>query len=125
MATPRLSVVTNDEEVTELDRTYPDRFLDCRALQHRWKVVGYYHAHGEVVRSLMCERCNTDRKDRWSPGGVRLGSSYEYADGYSIHGGGRVSAYEVRHEVLRRVTIYDSPEAMQEALFTPGRRRKA
>jgi hypothetical protein len=116
-----LRLVTGDNDPTELSRDYPDRFLDCRAIGHRWRVIGYFHANGEVNRSLMCERCKSDRRDRWSPGGTRLGSSYDHAEGYLIHGGEAVRAYDVRKEVLSRVTIYDSAEAMAEAMFK-GRR---
>jgi hypothetical protein len=124
MPTRKLSLVTNDDERTELDATYPDRYLECRGLQHRWRVLGYYHANGEVIRSLSCERCGTDRHDRWSPGGARLGSTYDYAEGYSIHTGDRpVRAFEVRAEVLNRVTVYDSADALNQAILS-GKRRK-
>lgn len=118
-----LSAVTPTDDGTELDSSYPDRFLECRSLQHHWKLIGYYHALGEIVRALMCERCGTDRHDYWSPGGARLRNTYTYTDGYSIGNGG-ASKWEVRQEVLNRVTVYDSPEAMHDALFG-GRKRKS
>jgi len=123
MAERKLSVVPDDER-TELDASYPDKFLECRALQHRWRVVGYYHANGEIIRSVTCERCTTDRHDRWTPGGSRLGSTYEHAEGYLIHTGDTaIRAYEVRHEVLNRVTVYDSAEALNAAILA-GKPRK-
>lgn len=122
----RLTVVSDETERTELDASYPDRFLECRAVQHRWKVIGYYHAQGEIIRSLTCERCGTDRHDRWTPGGSRLGSSYEHAEGYLIKTGDRpLRAFEVRHEVLNRVTVYDSVEALNAAILGKGRSRKS
>lgn len=126
MTSRKLSLVaTDDGERTELDASYPDHFLECRALQHRWKVLGYYHANGEVIRSVTCERCGTDRHDRWTPGGSRLGSSYDHAEGYLVHTGDTaVRGYEVRHEVLNRVTVYDSQEALNAAIFGGGKQRR-
>ena len=121
-----LSAVTpTTDERTEIDASYPDRFLECRALQHRWVTVGFYHANGEIVRSVTCERCSTDRHDHWSPRGARLRATYDHTDGYLIHGGGRTSAHEVRHEVLNRVTVYDSAEAMTAALFGTKRGKRS
>lgn len=112
-----LSAVTKPEpDGATLDETYPERFLMCRSLQHRWHQIGFFRANGEVVRALVCERCNMDRHDRWSPTGYRYGSTYAQPDGYRIGDGG-VSAWEVRQEVLHRVTVYDSAEAMTAAIF--------
>jgi len=125
MTPSKLTLVSNDDERTELDASYPDTFLACRALQHRWVVIGYYHANGEIIRSVTCERCHTDRHDRWSKSGsMRLGSSYDYAEGYAIHAGEAIRAYEVREEVLKRVTVYDSQDAMNDAIFG-GRSKRA
>lgn len=117
------AVTTNDDQITQLDSDYPDKFLECRSLAHRWRQIGFYHANGEVVRALMCERCGTDRHDYWSRSGARLRNSYSYSDGYSIGNGG-VSRWEVRQEVLSRVTVYDSAEAMNAALLGGRRSRK-
>jgi len=116
--------VTEPDDTTDLDRDYPDIYLECRSLQHRWKLVGYFHAYGEIVRSLTCERCTMDRHDRWSPGGVRLGSSDTQPDGYRIGNGG-ATAFEVRREVLNRVTIYENEDDMHRTLMAAkGRRTK-
>lgn len=110
---------------TELDASYPDRFLTCRELQHAWRRIGFYHANGEVVRALTCERCGTDRHDYWSPSGGILRRSYDYAEGYAIRGGERVTSLAVRMEVLDRVVVYDNADAMHDALFGKGGRRAA
>lgn len=98
-----------------IGKDYSDTFLECRVDRHRWKVIGFYHADGNVVRSSMCERCGCDRRQRWTPGGSIIGNSYDYPDGYRIMGG--VSPWEVRVEVMSRVTVYDSADAMHDALF--------
>ena len=77
---------------------------------------GFFEANGEVIRALVCERCTTDRHDRWSRNGYRYGSTYNHPDGYRIGNGG-ASAWEVRQEVLTRVTVYASAEAMNAAIF--------
>lgn len=119
-----LQTVTDDSErVDELDSSYPDRFLECRSIGHQWQLVGYYHAYGEIVRSLHCPRCNTDRHDRWTRGGARLGNNYTYTDGYGISGGG-VTKHEVRQETLRRVHVFDSADDMHRALMS-GKSKKA
>lgn len=112
-----LSAVTETEsEYAVLDANYPDQFLQCRSLQHRWRLLGFFRANGEVIRALVCERCKMDRHDRWSPTGYRYGSTYTQPDGYRIGDGG-ASAWEVRQEVLNRVTVYESAAAMNDAIF--------
>lgn len=128
--TKHLRAVTatpTDDERVELDADYPQQFLDCRDLRHPWKTVGFYHQGGDIVRSLMCPQCNSSAYDTWSPGANRRKPRrYDYADGYRIGGGARVSMQEVREEVLNRVTVYDTVEDMNAALFKPrrGRARK-
>jgi hypothetical protein len=112
-----LSAVTDaGSEYATLDSSYPAKYLECRSLQHRWRLLGFFRANGEIVRALVCERCNMDRHDRWGATGYRYGATYSQPDGYRIGNGG-ASAWEVRQEVLNRVTIYDSAMAMQAAIF--------
>ena len=126
--TKHLRAVTTtqtDDERTGLDGSYPQQFLDCRDLRHPWKVVGFYHQGGDVIRSLMCPQCGSDAYDTWSPGATcRRARRYKYAEGYRIGGGG-ISMQEVREEVLNRVRVFDSEEAMNAELFKPRRRARA
>jgi hypothetical protein len=108
---------------TDIDSDYPDTFLECRATQHRWQRVGLYHAYGEIVRVLTCERCGCDRRDYWSARGVRLrNSTYDHPDGYSIGDGG-VATQDVRRELMNRVTVYDTEASMRDALFGTGKKK--
>lgn len=117
MPTPsHLTAVPDDDKAEELDASYPDKFLECRSIGHQWNLIGFYHAYGEIVRALHCPRCNTDRHDRWTPGGSRLGNTYTYSAGYAIGNGG-ASKFEVRQETLRRVTVYDSADDMHRSLM--------
>lgn len=115
-------IATSESE--GLSPKYPDNFLTCRELHHSWERIGFYHADGEIVRALMCTRCRADRHDYWSPGGRILRRRYDYPEGYSLSTGGRISAWSVRQEVLSRVTVYDSPDAMHDALFGPKAKAK-
>jgi hypothetical protein len=118
-----VTTTTDETERTELDSSYPQTFLECRDIRHPWQIVGYYHQGGEIVRTLTCPRCGTDRRDYWSPGGMRRRNVYSYADGYRIGDGG-VSMFEVRQEVLHRVTVYENEDDMNASLFKPRRRAK-
>ncbi len=120
-----LAAVSDDQNAdVVLDEHYPDKFLDCRTLQHDWRRIGCYHAYGEVVRVLHCHRCGTDRRDHWSPSGHRLSNAtYDYPDGYSIGNGG-AALPDLRRESLRRTTVYDSEAALNAVLFG-GRKRKS
>jgi hypothetical protein len=123
LATPtkHLRAVTSEPAPTELDASYPDKYLTCRDIRHHWQVVGYYHANGEIVRTVTCRNCGTDRRDYWSPGGMRRRNVYSYPDDYRIGDGG-VSMFEVRQEVLSRVTVYETEDQMNASLFKPRRR---
>lgn len=118
------AVTTTDEAPTELDASYPEKFLDCRDLRHPWQRVGSYHLSGDIIRVLHCPRCGTDRRDKWAPSGYRRPSTYDYPDGYRIGDGG-ASALDVRQEVLRRFVVYESEDDMNAALLKSRRRRKA
>jgi hypothetical protein len=107
-------------ESADLDADYPDHFLDCRDLRHAWARLGTYHAGGEIVRVLICQRCDCTARDYWSPRGYRLrGRSYEYPEGYLIQGG--PSLQDIRATILDRSTVYDTEAAMHAALKLPSR----
>jgi len=110
-----------EPETDGISKDYDDKFLECRVDRHRWKRIGFYHQSGAIVRASMCERCGCDRHQFWSPGGSILRNSYDYPDGYKISGG--VEAWEVRTEVMSRAVIYDSSDAMHEALVGATRKK--
>jgi hypothetical protein len=106
------------DEGVSLDDDYPDTFLDCRDLRHAWKRLGSYHAYGEIVRVLICARCDCTARDYWSPSGIRLRSrSYDYPDGYRLSDGSTVQ--DIRAQVLRKAAVYDTEAAMHAALKLP------
>jgi hypothetical protein len=106
-------------------RGYDEDFLECRYgnLGHVWHVVGFYRGDaGEVRRVLRCDRCETERVDRWLRSGERVRSAYTYAEGYKLVTDGRLATVDVRLEVLRRATVYANENQMLQAV-TQGRRK--
>jgi len=101
---------------------YAEQFLLCRDLRHSWAVRGYYRKEGVVVRSLVCDRCGTERTDRWRASGERDRVVYRHPEGYELRGG-RVHPIDVRRETLHRVAIYDSEADMLSDLLASRRRR--
>lgn len=98
---------------------YDETYLACRDLRHAWWLVGYWRTNGHVRRTLECERCGTERTDRWTRSGERVGSSYVYDDGYAL---GRIEPLAIRKEVIRRAEIFSTHEAMVEAIAGGGKR---
>lgn len=99
-------------------RGYDEDFLLCRFgnLGHVWEVVGYYRGagEGEVRRTLVCPRCETERLDRWLSGsGERLPSSYRYPAGYRVElDGDHIGTADVRLEAMRRANVYANESQM-------------
>jgi hypothetical protein len=103
---------------------YDDAFLACRAEQHSWSLIGYYRLpDGIIGRLMVCDRCETLRRDRWDRrSGERLPSSYVYPDGYQIshNGGSPASKADMRLETMRRVSPWASEEQMMKEFRTSG-----
>ena len=91
---------------------YDGTYLLCRGIQHRWEVQREMHivestADGELIeRHLICEKCETIRKDRfllrmdrWQVQRLEvLGAVYKYPDFYLLSEMGHA---EHPREVLR------------------------
>lgn len=101
-------------------RGYEAEYLDCRNLGHVWRTVGFFQGEGIIRRRLACQRCETERTDRWSHAGERRSASYRYAEGYKLEGIAP-AATQVRLELLRRATIYRSEADMLNAMTTGPR----
>jgi hypothetical protein len=101
---------------------YDDTYLDCRDLRHVWRSVGYWREpDGIVARLLRCQRCETERTDRWDRTSFdRHPSRYHYAKGYEIamaDGQQRTDAHDVRAEAVRRATVYANESSMLDSLM--------
>lgn len=70
----------------------PDEFIQCRDFGHSWRP---YSARLEqklrcYVQSLRCARCKTIREREIGLRGELLGSHYDYPEGYTMPGCGRL-----------------------------------
>ena len=106
---PSAALTPVADALTELE---PD-FLLCRDVRHPWRIDGYRTAErGTVERMLVCDRCGTERLDRWTLRGERVGHQYRYARGYQLRGVEGSGVGEVlRREVLRRAGYTAAPRA--------------
>jgi hypothetical protein len=106
-------------------RQLDDESLTCRrgsGVGHAWRVLGYWQHGTETRRTLVCQRCGSERVDRWErTSGERHPGTYRYAEGYQLPE--QPQAWEVRIECMRRAKTYPSEEAMIAAL-TEGVGRK-
>jgi hypothetical protein len=111
--------------VTKALRGYDDDQLECRGLAHAWRVIGYFREpDGIVARDVVCDRCETERTDRWNrETGERQPARYRYATGYRIAAEGeRVEGTAVRLETIRRADVFASESQMLDAM-TGGNNR--
>src|SRR5262245_35777315 len=95
-------------------QAYAAEYLECRNLGHQWRTIGFFESGGLVKRRITCQRCDTDRTDRWQRDGVRRSPSYSYADGYRL-AGFNPPAQALRVETIRRAVVYESETAMLDA----------
>ena len=89
------------------DRTddIPDKFLECRTLQHAWRATDVTIDGRVYIQHLRCMHgCGTVRHVRIDRRTGRIkGASYTYPDGYALTGG-YLSADERGSLRLRTVT---------------------
>lgn len=80
------------EDVEEFAGKLSISFLQCRELGHIWKPWGakFDEEHKVFERSLRCPRCKTKRMETLSLRGAKLKSHYEYPEGYTTDGLGRI-----------------------------------
>lgn len=80
------SGVADPREVRDWAENLPGKFLICRDLNHDWS--GYRAwATGRgrsllYTRVLKCKKCTTEREDTLTSQGFKVGTKYNYPDGY-------------------------------------------
>lgn len=91
--------------------SYPEEWLDCRALGHAWARKGVYQVKGRgtgKLRVLQCARCGTKRRDRFNAAGVKLGTYYyAHPEGYRLP---KTPRRDFTKEQLRRVQVQVVPD---------------
>lgn len=79
------------EEVKEFAQGLPDKFLECREMNHIWKAWTGQYIEGGILRILRCQRCRSERHQEISLSGTVLRSWYKHAEGYLHEGMGRIA----------------------------------
>lgn len=83
----------------------PDTYLLCRELAHAWLPFNAnIDRHGIIERTVRCSRCQTKRiMGVNSRNGEILSSRYEYPEGYTLRGVGRIAG--PARDVLRLASL--------------------
>lgn len=115
----------DDVDVVELLKSYRDAYLECRAMRHAWRLVGWCRgSDGQPNRVLICTRCETERRDWWTHfGGAQR--QYTYPTDYRLEtggsGGNGVAYQDLWTESIRRApTIYESEASLFAAFRKPA-----
>jgi hypothetical protein len=89
---PRLRVVRGTP-VGDAIAGMSDSHLLCRDFGHSWRpwAAEWIPQRRQYLEALVCVRCETVRRRLLDEYGAQLGQSYTYADGYLVHGVGRLS----------------------------------
>jgi hypothetical protein len=78
-------------DVRDFAESLPERFLYCREMGHNWRPFSAgRHKDGGFERVLRCTRCKTKRFQGIDHRGIIMSSHYEYPDGYTTDGLGRI-----------------------------------
>lgn len=67
--------------------------LMCRDFGHSWRpwTAEFIPQRRQYVEALVCTRCTSVRRRLLDQYGHQLGNAYTYADGYQVHGVGRLT----------------------------------
>lgn len=70
-----------------------DTHLLCRDFGHSWRPwdAQWIPQRRQYLEALLCSRCQTVRRRLLDEYGAQLAQSYTYADGYLVHGLGRLT----------------------------------
>jgi hypothetical protein len=100
------SSYADSDEVRDFAAGLSDQFLLCRELGHQWRpfFARWDAEENAFQRTLKCSRCKTQRHQWLSYSGSVLGNYYEYAEGYTHKGLGRIVGEGRDHLRLESVT---------------------
>jgi hypothetical protein len=89
---PRLRAVGSHPAVAAL-AAMADEHLICRDFGHSWRPwsAEWIPQRRQYAEALVCTRCNSVRQRLLDEFGALLGNSYTYAEGYLVHGIGRLT----------------------------------
>lgn len=70
------------------DRALPTVGVTCRDYQHSWAPSTGGKEKGGWYRTLVCNRCTTERREHLDKWGYVTSRSYKYPEGFLVEGGG-------------------------------------
>ena len=122
---PRLRIVKGTP-VSDAIAGMPDTHLLCRDFGHSWRPwdAQWVPQRRQYLEALLCSRCQTVRRRLLDEYGAQLGQSYTYADGYLVHGVGRLTGDDrnsLRLAGLRAVMRAAGDNQQPENEQRPGR----
>lgn len=122
---PRLRLVRGTP-VGDAIAGMPDTHLLCRDFGHSWRpwTAEWIPQRRQYVEALVCTRCQTLRKRLLDEYGAQLAQSYTYADGYLVHGVGRLTGDDrnsLRLAGLQAVMRAAGETPQQQTVNDPGK----
>lgn len=88
----RSPAVADPREVAKAAKQLSVEFVSCRAYGHNWRLARATKVtHGHIEVWIDCPRCKTNRRELISRTGEVLSRSRDYAEGYLLHGLGRIT----------------------------------
>lgn len=99
------AVTPHEAEVAEAIAGIADEFIQCRDTGHTWQRhnARWLDADNLWEQTLVC-RCGTRRIRYLNRIGAIIGGHYEYADGYTVKGVGRLTSEDRNGIRLRGVS---------------------
>lgn len=90
-------------------------YLQCRDFGHSWRpyTARWVAAERAYESTLRCSRCRTLRTRYIGQNGQQMGAHYNYAEGYTIQGMGRLAGHErdlIRLRSVMSVLVEDTAE---------------
>lgn len=87
--------------------------IQCRDFGHSWRpfTARWLPSFNQYESQLICQRCNTVRTRFLSRTGANLSTNYDYADGYTVKGLGRLSGEDrdvIRLQSIQAVLVEDT-----------------
>jgi hypothetical protein len=114
---PRLRLARG-APLTDAIKGMDDSHLLCRDFGHSWRpwAAEWIPQRRQYAEALVCSRCQTVRRRLMDEWGAQLGQSYTYADGYLVHGLGRLTGDDRNslrlaglHAVIRATDQSETP----------------
>lgn len=78
-------------EVKAFAESLPDKYLECREMNHIWKPFTGRYIEGGILRILKCPRCKTEKHQEITLSGALMRSWYKHPEGYLHEGLGRIA----------------------------------